>query len=223
MNIIDTLRNGFDFSFLTNLLMMVVPAMLCITLHELSHGLAALALGDRTAKDQGRLTLNPIRHIDPMGLFMILFFRIGWAKPVPVNPYNFKDPKKGMALCALAGPAANVVLAAVALFFYGLSYTTLAHTLQDFLLTTATLSLYLAIFNLIPIPPLDGSKLLFSFLPDKAYAQVLRYERFGMILLFAVIFTDVLDQGLYNAFDFFLNKLFVLAELGHSIAVRFLV
>ena len=113
---------NLDWTVPVQIVMNILPSLLCITLHELSHGYVAYRLGDTTAKDAGRLTLNPIKHIDIMGLLMMVVFRFGWAKPVPVNMYRFKNPKKGMAVTALAGPACNFLLAGVFLFLYGLLF-----------------------------------------------------------------------------------------------------
>ena len=117
-----TIWDGLDFSYLLGILLGLIPSLICITLHELSHGLAAYRLGDDTAKRAGRLTLNPLKHLDPMGMLMMLVFRFGWAKPVPVNMYRFQNPKRGMALTALAGPASNVVITLVFLLLYGALY-----------------------------------------------------------------------------------------------------
>ena len=144
--------HNLDWSVLMDILFSILPALICITLHELSHGAVAYALGDTTAKDAGRLTLNPIRHIDPWGLVMMVLFRFGWAKPVPVNMYRFKNPKKGMALTALAGPVSNLIIAAVFLFLYGLLYrplymknTAFCDALLQMIVTTAYMSLALAV------------------------------------------------------------------------------
>lgn len=172
----------------------------------------AYKLGDNTAKNAGRLTLNPIKHIDIPGLIMLAIFKFGWAKPVPINMNNFKKPRMGMALTALAGPVSNFLLAVVAMLIYGLLYKSLilAGGVGEFVLETffyiAYISCALAVLNIIPIPPLDGSKVLFSFLPDHIYYKLMRYERFGMILLFILILTDRISPFLSNAtgglFDF---------------------
>ena len=125
VNTLQSIWNGLDWSYLLNIVLSVVPALLCITFHEVSHGWVAYRLGDPTAKDAGRLTLNPLKHIDMMGLLMMVVFKFGWAKPVPVNMMRFRNPKRGMALTALAGPASNVLLALVFLFLYGLLYRAL--------------------------------------------------------------------------------------------------
>ena len=122
---LSSVWDGWDFSYLLSILLGVIPSLICITLHELSHGYVAYRLGDDTAKRAGRLTLNPIRHLDPVGLLMMLVFRVGWAKPVPVNMYRFKNPKRGMAITALAGPVSNVLITLVFLLLYGALYVPL--------------------------------------------------------------------------------------------------
>ena len=184
---------GLDWSYLTDLLLQLIPALLCIMIHEICHGAAAYALGDRTAATQGRLSLNPLHHVDWFGLLMLAVFHFGWAKPVSVDMRNFKHPKRDMAITALAGPASNFVLAALAVFLFGLFYRDLyvsgaGRFVIRLLQYMAILSISLGLFNLIPIPPLDGSKVLFSFLPDRAYARLMVLERYGMILLFALVF-----------------------------------
>ena len=194
-----------DFSWLLDTGMIVVASLLCIMIHEICHGLAALALGDDTAKSQGRLSLNPIRHIDPIGLVMMAVARFGWAKPVAVNPFRFRNPKLGMALTALAGPVSNVILALLALIIravlFGMYLTSSEPAIEYLILFfeyVAVLSAGLAVFNLFPIPPLDGSKILFAFLPDKAYEVLMRYERYGVILLAVVLISGILDEPLIN-------------------------
>ena len=216
--------HNLDWSVLTDILFSVLPALLCITLHELSHGAAALALGDDTAKRAGRLTLNPISHIDPWGLVMMVLFRFGWAKPVPVNMYNFKKPRQGMAITALAGPVSNLVIAAVFLFLYGLLYEplyvrggSLAQGVFQMVSTTGYLSLALAVFNIIPISPLDGSKVLFAFLSDSAYAKLMRYERYGMILLMLLVISGGLSGVLGDVTGWVYDKLFFIAEFGFEL------
>lgn len=184
---------GLDFSYLLKLLVQVIPALLCIMIHEICHGAAAYALGDTTAKEQGRLSLNPLHHVDWFGLLMLVVFHIGWAKPVSVDMRHFRNPKRGMALTALAGPVSNFVLAALALLLFGLLYTPLyaskaGRAVLTLLNSMAYLSISLAIFNLIPFPPLDGSKVLFSLLPDRIYRKLMYLERYGMIALAALVF-----------------------------------
>ena len=209
--------SGFDFSYLLGILLGVIPSLLCITLHELSHGYVAYKLGDPTAKDMGRLTLNPLKHLDPMGLLMMLVFHVGWAKPVPVNMNRFRNPKKGMAITAQAGPACNVLITVVFLALYGALYLPLLNStagtyLLQMIELTARISLGLAIFNLLPIPPLDGSKILFSLLPDSAYRTLLRYERYSSLLLFALMAFGVLGRPLTAVINTAYNALFPIAQ-----------
>ena len=190
----------------------VCASLLCITVHETCHGLVAFWLGDRTAKNQGRLTLNPLKHVDLGGLLMMAIFHFGWAKPVPINMRNFKNPKTGMALTALAGPLSNVVLAFLALVCYMLTMRisgaqAFRNVLSIFFSSVALISTGLAVFNIFPIPPLDGSKVLFSLLPDRVYLRVLRYERYGMFLLMALLFLGVIDGPLAFLRDGLLNLL----------------
>lgn len=182
-------------TMIMRVLVIVIPALLCITIHELAHGFTAYRLGDSTAKDMGRLTLNPIKHIDPLGLLMMVFFRFGWAKPVPVNMYTFKHPKRYMAVTAFAGPLSNLIFALIAMFAYGLlavqissmnSAATSAFITEIFI-NIIWLNIMLALFNLLPIPPLDGSKILFSVLSEESYYKLMRYERFGMIFLIVAL------------------------------------
>ena len=190
-----------DWWGLITLLITAVAALLCITLHELSHGYVAYRLGDPTAKNAGRLTLNPIRHLDPIGLLMMVVVKVGWAKPVPVDMRYFKRPKQGMAITALAGPAANFLtaLAAVGLSsliwqFAPINKGTLL--VLCFLSNMALLGVGMGLFNLIPISPLDGSKVLFSILPDRAYYTILKYERYVMGLLIVLVLLGVFNKPL---------------------------
>lgn len=188
---------------LWEMLVTVASCVLCITFHETCHGLVAWWLGDDTAKKAGRLTLNPLKHIDIFGLVMLAVAKFGWAKPVPINMNKFKKPKQGMAITALAGPVSNVLLCWVAMMLYSVCafYTQLydsgfLYYLELFFLYTVILSAGLAVFNLFPVPPLDGSKVLFAVLPNRWYAKLMRYERYGFILLMVLLLTGVLDAPL---------------------------
>lgn len=192
MHYLTNLWNALDFGTLRDAAVQLLAVLFCLTVHETCHGLAALALGDPTAKRQHRLSLNPLRHIDWFGLLMMLVAGFGWARPVPVNLNYFKKPRQGMALTALAGPASNLLLALLLLIPARLIYT-YAHysvfnqTALDFLTSTAALSIGLGLFNLIPIPPLDGSKVLAVLLPERAYRWLMRYERFGILALWLLV------------------------------------
>ena len=221
MEVIKTIWAGLDWSVLMNILMRILPALLCITLHEIGHGYAALWMGDTTARDMGRLSLNPIHHIDPMGLVMMVVFRFGWAKPVPVNMYRFRDPKRGMALTALAGPVTSILLSALMMLLYGFLCPMEKSPAGTFILTivgtTAYLSLSLGVFNLLPVPPLDGSKVLFSLLSDEAYDKLMHYERYGMLLLFALLSSGILTGPLSTVTEWLFDRLFVLTEWSYGL------
>ena len=219
MNTVQSIWEGLDWSYLTNILLSIIPALICITLHELSHGFVAYKLGDTTAKDAGRLTLNPIKHLDIMGILMMVVFHFGWAKPVPVNMYRFRNPKKGMAITAVAGPLMNVLITIVFLFLYGLLFRPLGqeNLVLEMIYLTAYLSISFAIFNIIPISPLDGSKVLFSVLPSERYDQLMRYERYGMILLLVLVSSGIFGRPLSTATNWAFDKLFIFAEWGYEL------
>ena len=196
--LIDAIRGimrgeGVDLpSLLMQLLATVAVIFLILPLHEYAHGLIAYKLGDPTAKQSGRLTLNPLASIDKVGTLGLLLFGIGWAKPVPVNPRYFRNPKRDMALTALAGPLANLIAAYLgALVFYAIGifapYNTVVAYILIFFNYYAMINTVLAVFNLVPIPPLDGSKILASFLSDRARFKFYQYQNVlsmvGMILL----------------------------------------
>lgn len=202
MSLLSQLGSVFDYRAALILLIRAAAALLCLTVHETCHGLAAWHLGDPTARNRGRLSLNPLRHIDPFGLLLLIVAGFGWAKPVPVNPNYFRKPKQGMAITALAGPVSNFVMAFLSAGLLSLLYHLdvgageAGFWVMAALAVLLWLNLGLGVFNLIPIPPLDGSKVLFSFLPDRIYRQILRYERYVMLLLFALVFFDVLSTPL---------------------------
>lgn len=217
MSAFGNILRGLDWSYITDILLTVIPALVCITLHEMSHGLVALALGDTTARDAGRLSLNPLRHIDLWGLLMMVICKFGWAKAVPVNMYRFKNPKRGMALCALAGPVSNILIACVALALYGRLFalwygTRVGGYFLQMIEITAYLSCSLAVFNFLPIPPLDGSKVLFSLVDQRSYRWLMRYERYGFIILILLIATGATSGVLSQVTGWVYEKLFVIAE-----------
>ena len=211
-----------QFGYVGEVLIVVLASLLCITFHECSHGFAAYKLGDPTAKRQGRLSLNPVKHVDIFGLVMMAVFKFGWAKPVPVDMRYFKSPKSGMAIVALAGPLSNILLAYIALviravvifFLYG---TNVGSIILSFLEYVALLSIGLAIFNIIPIPPLDGSKVLNALLPNRIYYKIMRYEHFGMLLLLAVMYFGLIDAPLFAVRTFVTNILSRLAWFPYTI------
>ncbi|MEG2419902.1 MAG: site-2 protease family protein [Oscillospiraceae bacterium] len=193
---------SMDWMNLSITLLSAVAALFCITFHELSHGFVAYRLGDPTAKNMGRLTFNPLKHIDPIGLLMMITVRVGWAKPVPVDMRNFKKPKRDMAITALAGPVSNFFLSWVALLIASALFHLLTMDASWmvyvvlFFLQIAVLSVGLGVFNLIPISPLDGSKILFSFLPDRVYGTILHYERYGMVLMVILAWSGIMNGPL---------------------------
>lgn len=202
LSFLNQLTSYFDYQAAIILVIRVAVTLICITLHELSHGYVAWKLGDPTAKQSGRLSLNPLRHLDPMGFILMVVAGFGWAKPVPVNSNYFKKPKQGMALTSLAGPVTNFLLALLSailmsvLYQAGIGMSEVGFWILAALAVFLWLNLGLGVFNLFPIPPLDGSKVLFSFLPDRIYNFILRYERYVMLLLFALVFFNVLDTPL---------------------------
>ncbi len=178
------------FIYLLSLLAVIFIAM---PIHEWAHGFVSTKLGDPTPRYQGRLTLNPLAHIDYIGALAILVVGIGWAKPVQVNPRYYKNAKWGMALVALAGPVTNLILSLIAMIlYYALSLIdfTIINIIAVFLYYISLISVSLAIFNLIPIPPFDGARILFAFLPQKYYFKIMQYERYIFIGLMALLLLD---------------------------------
>ncbi len=184
--------------------------LLSLSVHELAHGLSAYWMGDKTAKDSGRLSLNPFHHLDPFGALCLFVFGFGWAKPVPVNPWNFNRKKGGMVLTSLAGPFSNFLLAFLAQFgvvILGKMSFTMNGQVSYMLVTVGyiiclylvRINLGLGLFNLIPIPPLDGSKVLNAILPQRIYFKIMEYERYGFILLILLINLPIFNNLLFGA------------------------
>ena len=191
---------------------LVIAVILAMSIHEMAHGLVSYWLGDPTAKLQGRISLNPFAHVDWLGVLCLLLFHFGWAKPVPVDPSYYKDRKTGIIWTSFAGPVANFLLALVCIFCLILILKLnplflYSNLLESILSMTATLNIGFGLFNLIPVPPLDGSKVLFAFLPDEQYYRFIQGSPFFMLVLMVLIYLGILSQplsmmqnGIWNAF-----------------------
>ncbi len=183
----------------------ILILVMSVVIHEVSHGYAAYMQGDPTAHYEGRLTLNPLKHIDPVGSILVPIvtsiagFPFGWAKPVPFNPYNFKNQRWGEIIVALAGPLSNVLIAAIFSLIIRFAEAAVSPTFIALALTVIIVNLSLAIFNLIPIPPLDGSKVLFGLLPMRFSQIRWQLERYSLILVFIIILFPVFTQFLSTA------------------------
>ena len=177
-----------------------VVVLLSLPFHESAHALVSHWLGDDTAVNQGRLSMNPLRHFDPLGALCMLVGGVGWAKPVPINPYNYKNPKTGMAISAAAGPASNFLLAWVSMILYKLCWYSgvgnAAPALLTFLYYMIAMNLSLAVFNLLSVPPFDGSRIVLLFLPQRLYFKAMKYERYIMLAVLALVFLGLLDGPL---------------------------
>lgn len=187
---------------LTNILINVPITLIALTVHEYAHGWVSTKLGDPTPRYEGRLSLNPMAHLDPVGTLLMIFTGFGWAKPVSVNPMYYKDRKKGMALTAAAGPLSNLLLSFIAIFLGNILLTVgsiagWSYSIMSAINTVCYLfafrNLCFMVFNLIPIPPLDGSKVLGIFIPDRTYYKILQYERYAIIVIMILSLSGAFD------------------------------
>jgi len=201
-------------NFIAQLIILAPPLLLALTVHEFAHGYVAYRLGDPTAKNAGRLTLNPLKHLDPIGTIAFFFIKFGWAKPVPVNPNYFKNPRKDMLWVALAGPATNLAMAIISaimtklvwalasLLPYSATAEAILVPLNAMLIASVWINLVLCIFNFLPIPPLDGSRILSGILPDDLARSCQQVERYGFIIILILAFSGLLSKVILPVISF---------------------
>ena len=207
--------NTDPMNVIVSILLQIPIIMLILPFHEVAHGYVAYKLGDPTARSMGRLTLNPLKHFDLIGFAMMLLVGFGWAKPVPINTRYFKKPKRDMALTALAGPLSNIILAVVFALLLRIMYAVLAafpptseftvniyFWTRELLMSGVVLNVAFAVFNMIPVPPFDGSRILFSFLPSDLYFKIMRYEQYIYIAMLVLLVTGILNVPLRAATNF---------------------
>ena len=206
---------------LTELLIRIPVVLTALIVHEIAHGYMAYRLGDPTARNFGRLSMNPLKHLDPIGTLCMLLFKFGWAKPVPINARYFKNPRRDMALTALAGPVANFILGFIGVALYFFSSLLITINVTDigfiynlkvvwltFLQVWIYLNVYLGVFNMIPVPPLDGSRIFLTFLPPKYYFGIMKYERYIMIGLLIALYLGVLGGVIGFVGDLVIDLMF---------------
>lgn len=219
----------FQNSRLPEILIHTIVLFTAFPVHECAHGWAAEKMGDDTARKQGRITLNPFKHLSLMGTVCMIFAGFGWANPVPVDPRKFKDPKKGMAITALAGPVSNLIMAFAATVIFRILAvvynsghdTELLYALLYFFEYVIVLNVGLAVFNLLPIPPLDGSRIFNLVLPDKVYFKIMRYEKYVMIALVVVVYLGILDIPLAFLRSATLELMFLLTDWIEALMTSF--
>ncbi|MBP3315648.1 MAG: site-2 protease family protein [Clostridia bacterium] len=232
LTLIQTLINKNSYStddlkmIVAEVLLAIPIILLTLSVHETAHGYVANKLGDPTAKSLGRLTLNPFKHFDTLGFLMMMLVGYGWAKPVPINTRYFKNPKRDMAICAAAGPISNLLMAILfaglyKVFFLAISTVTISSMMMYnvirltsmFFSLGVSINVTLAIFNLIPIPPFDGSRIALAFLPSHVYFKIQRYERYIFIVFFVLLLTGILDPVLYFLRSKVTNLIFLIFGL----------
>ncbi len=206
-------------NFFTELIILAPPLLFALTMHEFAHGFIAYRLGDPTAKMAGRLTLNPLKHLDPIGTLAFFFIKFGWAKPVPVNAGYFRNPKQDMLWVALAGPVTNLGLAVISailtkgvwflagMFPYSPAAEAILLPLGAMLVASVWINLVLAIFNFLPIPPLDGGRILAGLLPDQLADSYRQLERYGFIIVLVLAFSGLLSKAILPIISFVNNLL----------------
>lgn len=239
-----TIINNF-IENLPQILLSLPIVLIALSFHELAHGFVAMKLGDNTAKNLGRLTMNPLKHIDIIGFISMVLFHFGWAKPVPIQSRNFRKPRRDMALTGLAGPVSNIILAIISVLLLRLvmlimgvampneinlcikalflgSFSSISASVPFIIMSIISYMLYLgvilnlslALFNLIPIPPLDGSRIFYVFLPANLYFGIMKYEQYiSMAMFLLLMFTDIVTYPLSIAIDWLVNGLCTLTAM----------
>lgn len=218
--LLDIISGGFKIeNIISGVIGSLIVIFLTLPVHEFAHGFVANKLGDPTARYQGRLTLNPLAHLDIIGSLCILLIGFGWAKPVPINSYYFKKPKRDIAITALAGPVSNLLMALIAalirnvfIYLVGFRFAFVGYVVLT-LHYVSLINISLATFNLIPIPPLDGSRIISAFLPNRIYYKLMQLERYSMWIILILAFTGLLDGPIYAVSNFFFNGINFVAKL----------
>ena len=225
--ILDVIRSGNIKLAIIQTLFSLLIVMISLSLHETAHGYVAYKMGDPTARNLGRLSLNPLKHLDPIGFLCMLIAGFGWAKPVPINTRYFKNPRRGMAISAAAGPISNLLLAMLCIiiirvvFFFWTSASITLELIVMFFWMAAYMNITPAVFNLLPVPPLDGSRLFYVFLPPRLYFGVMKYERIISIAIMLLLITGVLSPIISTVSNGILYGMLRLVGLGQYIGFLF--